>query len=60
MLASKWIPTFGHATISSMKELVEAIKPDTVVPIHSFHPEQFSQHFPNVKILDDGSAFSLD
>ena len=54
------IHTSGHATISSLKRLVEAIKPDTVIPIHSFHLEQFAEHFPNVRMLDDGNVSILD
>ena len=51
--------TSGHATISDLKSLVEAMKPAFVIPIHSFYPEKYEQYFDNVKQLGDGEEFSL-
>lgn len=51
--------TSGHATISDLKSLVEAMRPESVIPIHSFYPENYERYFDNVIKLDDGEEFSL-
>ena len=38
---------------------VEAINPQTVIPIHTFEPEQYHEHFPNVRVLEDGEVFEV-
>ncbi len=50
----KYLHTTGHATLSDMKRLVKALAPDLLIPIHSFHPEQFQNHFSNVRLVKDG------
>lgn len=49
----------GHATLTDLKRLAAAMSPDGVIPVHSFHPEQFESHFPKVKRLKDGEPFGL-
>jgi len=51
--------TSGHAAISDLKRLVEAMRPEFVIPIHSFYPQNYERYFDNVKKLDDGEEFSL-
>lgn len=46
--------TSGHAGISDMKKLVNALSPRRIVPIHTFNPERFSEMFPNVELKEDG------
>ena len=46
--------TSGHAPISDLKRLANAIAPKMLVPIHSFEPAQFPDHFANVVLKDDG------
>jgi ribonuclease J len=48
------IHTSGHAYVENLKELALAIKPKTIVPIHTFYPDKFPQLFPNVVQLNDG------
>lgn len=44
----------GHAYIEELKELVTAIKPANIIPIHTFYPEKYSDHFGcDVKIIKD-------
>jgi len=50
----KYLHTSGHAIISDMQKFVKAIEPELVIPVHSFHTEQFSDHFPNVRLVKDG------
>ena len=51
--------TSGHATISDLKSLVEAMRPGFIIPIHSFYPEKYESYFDNVKQLSDGEEFYL-
>ncbi len=51
--------TGGHAGISDLKKMAEAMKPASVIPIHSFHPEEFIHEFPNVRLVNDGEPFSI-
>jgi ribonuclease J len=46
--------TSGHAPISDLKRLANALAPKMLVPIHSFEPAQFPDHFENVVLKDDG------
>jgi ribonuclease J len=51
--------TSGHAIISDLKSLVKALKPEYVIPVHSFYPEKYKYYFDNVKQLGDGEEFFL-
>lgn len=51
--------TGGHASISDLIKMVEAMKPSTVIPIHSFHSEKFRDKFSNVTIVKDGETFPI-
>jgi ribonuclease J len=53
------IHTSGHAYVSQLKALVDALKPRWIIPIHTFHPEEFKEMFPNVIQLEDGEAADL-
>ncbi len=58
-LVEKSIPlvhchTSGHAPISDLKRLANALAPKMLVPIHSFEPAQFADHFENVVLKSDG------
>jgi len=46
--------TSGHAPVSDLKRLADALAPKMLVPIHSFEPEQFPDYFENVVLKDDG------
>lgn len=47
------IHTSGHASIKDLKRIVEALNPKTVVPIHTFYPEQYGELFPKVQLHGD-------
>jgi ribonuclease J len=53
------IHTSGHAYVSQLQMLVDALKPRCIIPIHTFYPEKFKEMFPNVIQLDDGETISL-
>jgi ribonuclease J len=44
----------GHAYIPDLQRFVRGLAPRTVVPIHSFAPERFSQYFDCVVPKQDG------
>jgi len=44
----------GHIYEEDLVELVRALNPKRVVPIHTFDPEGFVRHFPNATPLRDG------
>jgi ribonuclease J len=45
------IHTSGHADIKTLKEMVKAIKPKNIVPIHTFKKEEYQKIF-SVPVLD--------
>jgi len=53
------IHTSGHASPSDLKNLVAAINPHKVVPIHSFFPEKYPELFPNVEAHNDGEWWEV-
>jgi len=52
--------TSGHAGIATLKKVVKKLKPGTIIPIHTFHPDEYSGLF-NRKIvqLSDGEVFEM-
>ncbi len=48
------IHTSGHANIADLRRLATAVAPKVLIPIHTFHAEQFLELFNNVKLGDDG------
>jgi ribonuclease J len=54
------IHTSGHAKLSDLKKLVNALKPEMIIPIHSFHAEKFLEYFHNVRLVADGEIFKYD
>ncbi|RZB37102.1 MAG: hypothetical protein SRB2_01606 [Desulfobacteraceae bacterium Eth-SRB2] len=49
----------GHAKLEDLKKLVDAMTPEMVILIHSFHPDKFKDYFPNVRLVDDGEVVNL-
>jgi len=52
--------TSGHANIVTMKQVVDAVKPKALIPIHTFHPEQYNilgHH--NIITLSDGEPYEI-
>lgn len=46
--------TSGHASIKDLKRLAHAVGPRMLVPVHTFMPEAFSEHFDAVSLKKDG------
>ncbi|WP_459947495.1 MBL fold metallo-hydrolase [Desulfocastanea catecholica] len=49
----KLLHTSGHAKLDDLKKFVSSLSPKRLIPVHSFHPEQYSQHFEHVSIFKD-------
>ena len=55
----RFVHTGGHAMLSDLKKMAEAISPKYLIPIHSFHAEQFERHFKNVRQINDNMVFEV-
>jgi len=56
----KHIHTSGHADIPTLQHMVDIVNPELLIPIHTFNPELFKEHFSvPVKVLEDGEVFSI-
>lgn len=53
------VHTSGHAYLSTAKELVKALKPKAIIPIHTLSGDEFQNHFPNVVRLADGEQLAI-
>jgi ribonuclease J len=54
------IHTSGHASVSDLKRLSNAIKPTRLTPIHTFSSAQFDDLFSQVAAYDDGQLWSVE
>jgi ribonuclease J len=53
------IHTSGHASMDTLKKVVEKTKPKVLIPIHTFYPERFSELSPNVLQASDGLEIEI-
>jgi ribonuclease J len=49
----------GHIYVADIIEFVKAVNPKLLVPIHTFEPERFRDHFANTHLLVDGQPFDI-
>ena len=55
-----FVHTSGHAYQRVLKKMVVRMNPSMIVPIHTFYPERFIDHFDDsVRIARDGEAIEL-
>lgn len=50
----------GHIYIDDLIKFVRCVNARTVIPIHSFEPQMFREHFANVQVLSDGKVFEVE
>lgn len=55
----KEIHTSGHASVANLIGFAKAINPQRLVPIHTFEPEKYSEHFYNVECHQDGEWWEV-
>jgi len=54
------VHTSGHASIDALKRLVSELQPKRIIPIHTFHKNEYARYFgPTVKPLEDGEELEL-
>ena len=58
-LTVEHIHTSGHAVLNDLQRFAKALKPKSLVPIHTFEPEKYQELFENVKIVNDGEPFVI-
>lgn len=63
-LAARGVPlelihTSGHASIFDLKRLADALRPDRLIPIHTFDGDSFSKYFSNVTRRSDGEWWEI-
>jgi ribonuclease J len=49
----------GHAYVADIISFVNSVNARTVIPIHTFEPQMYQDHFSNVTMLSDGMPFDL-
>jgi ribonuclease J len=52
------VHTSGHIYHDDIIEFVGQINAKSVIPIHTFEPERFLQHFQNAMLLQDGETWN--
>lgn len=54
------VHTSGHMLSADIVQLVQNINPQTIIPVHTFEPGRFREHFKNVQLLQDGEPFLVE
>ena len=49
----------GHASPEDLMKIIEIIDPEIIVPVHTEHPEWFSENYDNIKILKNGEKMEI-
>jgi ribonuclease J len=50
----------GHAYVNDIIKFVNSVNARFVVPIHTFEPQRYRDHFPNVLLLRDGEEWQVE
>ncbi len=58
-IAIKHLHTSGHASVSDLKAIADALQPKALVPIHSFATERYPDFFSNVVQHNDGESWEV-
>ena len=58
-LAVPHLHTSGHADVETLQRVVKTLRPQTIMPIHTFHPESYDSLPAPVKELEDGRTHRL-
>lgn len=53
--------TSGHASINTLKKVIESVNPEKVIPIHTFHPEKFRDLNQKtiINVSQDGEVINI-
>jgi ribonuclease J len=59
-LKLEYIHTSGHASVRILRQLVDALKPTLIIPIHTEKPDKFKEYFgKTVMVVDDGQRIEI-
>ncbi|MDD4873539.1 MAG: MBL fold metallo-hydrolase [Dehalococcoidales bacterium] len=58
-ISYEYVHTSGHAVIGDLQGLTRAINPGCVIPIHTFHPQDYPSFFTNVRLAEDGEEIHV-
>lgn len=53
------VHTSGHMLSADIVSLIKKMKPKTIIPVHTFEPERFKEHFDNVVQIEDGVEYDI-
>ena len=54
------VHTSGHAEIDTLKKVVKKLKPEKIIPIHTFHPDKYGGLFKRkIEQVSDGEVFEV-
>lgn len=53
------IHTSGHADIRTLEQLVNCLKPDKIIPIHTLNPKMYNAYFEKVMDIADGQEIEI-
>ena len=53
------IHTSGHATLQDLEAFSNALRPEILIPIHTFYATKYKKLFKNVEILQDRETFTV-
>jgi len=52
------VHTSGHAGMDTLKKMVTKLKPKKIIPIHTFHPDEYDDLFSQkIEQVSDGEVF---
>ena len=54
------VHTSGHMLSADIVNFVRAVNPKAIIPVHTFEPKQFEDHFTNVTQLQDGEPCQVE
>ncbi len=49
----------GHVSPADLMRIIDTIDPEVIIPVHTEHPEWFSENYDKVKILKNGEKMEI-
>lgn len=54
------VHTSGHAVVEDLKRFANALRPEILIPIHTFEPKRYKDLYPNICLLNDREVLDID
>jgi ribonuclease J len=55
----KQVHVSGHANLATLDQIVQALKPKRIIPVHTQRPDLFEHIWPRVELLPEGQSLNL-